>query len=554
MATEVLTWTMRRNGTGANMIDIPAGTSETTTYPFSATWSVDTTQYRIISIAVRFTTNQAIGRIREATDGTTIASYGSTTRSVTSGQPFDWDMTPQFPSLSSGTFTAKFSPANEFRNRYTDITLVVTVEELAEWEQSRAIIQDAIVGQPQTVTLVNDNANVYHDVTWTYGSVTSGVKHYTATQRAPSWAVPTASVEGLIRSQTASTIIAGTVTVTTYQPGGTVIGTTQWRANLIISQEQAGPDIAIDEASRTQDEHTATRTDIVQHHTAVQINPLAMPLRYGATLRNIRYLTPDGEMIVIPTGTETGLSDYGVSYTPATAGSVTVRAVLTDSRGLTATAEIQLDVTPCAPPVFTTLDAYRSDANGAANDEGSYIRVVTQVTVSALTTLRSVQARVLTADGSSEIVSYTALTDDGGYLVATLAANLSPDDTCQVQLRAEDNLRDESSQTSAGQVSHVIIGVGTSIYTIHRMAGGKGVCFGQVASRYGVEICEQWPLYTHGQEILELLMDTAHPLGSVIRTADPDWDPNTAWPWTLWGRIGTETAGGIDLTIWARGR
>ena len=79
--------------------------------------------------------------------------------------------------------------------------------------------------------------------------------------------------------------------------------------------------------------------------------------------------------------------------------------------------------------------------------------------------------------------------------------------------------------------------IGTSTYTIYRMVGGKGVSFGKAADKYGVEVKEDWPFYTHGKEIEEMLLDYAHPVGSVIQTLDADFDPNVQWPWTQWGKL-----------------
>lgn len=79
--------------------------------------------------------------------------------------------------------------------------------------------------------------------------------------------------------------------------------------------------------------------------------------------------------------------------------------------------------------------------------------------------------------------------------------------------------------------------VGSAIYTIHRQAGGKGVAFGKISELQGVEVAESWPFYTHGKEIQHLIVEAAHPIGSIIQTLDNSFNPNTLWPWTLWGKV-----------------
>lgn len=79
--------------------------------------------------------------------------------------------------------------------------------------------------------------------------------------------------------------------------------------------------------------------------------------------------------------------------------------------------------------------------------------------------------------------------------------------------------------------------INTSTYTIYRMAGGKGIAFGDIARKFGVEVKADWPFYTHGKEITELLVDVAHPIGSVIETLDETFNPNEQWPWTRWSLL-----------------
>jgi len=69
------------------------------------------------------------------------------------------------------------------------------------------------------------------------------------------------------------------------------------------------------------------------------------------------------------------------------------------------------------------------------------------------------------------------------------------------------------------------------------MAGGKGVAFGKIAEHKGVEVAETWPLYTHGEEIMELIVNAAHPVNSTLSTLDVRFDPRAEWPWTYWNLL-----------------
>ena len=98
----------------------------------------------------------------------------------------------------------------------------------------------------------------------------------------------------------------------------------------------------------------------------------------------------------------------------------------------------------------------------------------------------------------------------------------------------------ESSYTASflavdplNQQTAITINVSTAIYTIYRMAGGKGVAFGKVAERMGVEVTPDWNFYVHGQEIFDMI----HPVGSYMMTSDSSYDPNLLWQWTKWTRM-----------------
>ncbi len=147
------------------------------------------------------------------------------------------------------------------------------------------------------------------------------------------------------------------------------------------------------------------------------------------------------------------------------------------------------------------------------------------VSISATASLAiSSWAYSITRTGNTAVVASGSLTNGAGIM----GGSLDKDSGYTITVTATDAL---------GQTASASADIGTSLYTIHRMAGGKGVAFGQISQRYGVEVTAEWPLYTHGSEIMELLVDTAHPVGSVIQTLDDGFDPNALWPWTHWGRL-----------------
>lgn len=74
---------------------------------------------------------------------------------------------------------------------------------------------------------------------------------------------------------------------------------------------------------------------------------------------------------------------YGTKYTSSefTTGVITmeglipITCIVTDSRGRTFTYTTSVTVTKYSPPIFTSLNAYRSTEHGASDDQGEYITV-----------------------------------------------------------------------------------------------------------------------------------------------------------------------------------
>ncbi len=105
-----------------------------------------------------------------------------------------------------------------------------------------------------------------------------------------------------------------------------------------------------------------------------------------------------------------------------------------------------------------------------------------------------------------------------------------------------------------GQTTTYTFQMSTATYTIYRMAGGNGVAFGQAATKRGVEVAPDWPFYSHGKEIQKLILDIAHPVGTVLESVSQTFDPNAAWPWSYWGVIPSANYAtfATDVTVWLR--
>jgi microcystin-dependent protein len=254
---------------------------------------------------------------------------------------------------------------------------------------------------------------------------------------------------------------------------------------------------------------------------------------YGSTITAYR-TTLDGNTYSGPV--------FTASRALSASGSLPLSVTVTDSRGRTATHSTSVAVLPYSPPSVSSLTAERCNAAGTqAQGDGTNIRFSAQGTVSGLegqnTAACAVYYRLSTASAwvkSADLpLSGYSLNLTDRKLSQTFDTLLSYD--VMVRLSDRFNSVDE------------FVSVGTKQVTVDFYRDGTGVAFGKLCENAGaLEVRQDWGFYTHGQEIEHMLVDVAHPVGSVIQTASASFDPETLWPWTTWRQL-------TDVVLFAAG-
>lgn len=440
-----------------------------------------------------------------------------------------------------------------------DVRIEITYQEKAS--ASQAVVDQTIIGEPQIVHISNDSSVVCHKVMWTYGEheeVTSGWLSFAAQQRDVQWAVPQGYIDTVCQMATSSqTTVGGKVYVKTYLDNSyqTQIGETQdVQTQLTMSAQQGSPVLSV----TLQEVHTGTKpaedTDYVQSFQTLRVTT-SVALKYGASIQSVTVSTPYGNY-------NPSFSQYTIEpiqippQTPlSTSGTFAVIVSLRDSRGFVSSYNTSINILPYTVPTFLYVDCYKTaDAIlTTEDDEGGYLYVNCSVVkdnhasgdnrvVSVVVKELGQQAQVL--QGSISIVfdgnngTASGHIGNGVYL-------LDKEKTYTVSLQMTDSYNRSSSYTAT---------ILPALYTIHRQSGGRGVAFGKISELYGVEISENWPFYVHGEEIKQLILDYSHPVGSVIESVQ-SFNPNELWPWSLWGKVSTETKNtspSLAVNVWVR--
>ena len=516
-------------------------TVTTSTRQFNLSWTKPDASYELDSVWAGFTTSSSEG-------------YDVTVTRYISGTPHDvkrfqsWgssagekelqfdDMT-YFNGVSAGASdTVLISLRRPGLSGYTQLTysniyLKLVYHSVAS-ESTVVISTNCAIGEAQTVTLTNSDSTIKHRVTWTYGAgsnvITSGEQSYNASTRSVSYTIPHSTaaeitaIENLISDYPNRSTVPAVITVRTLTSTNVVVGTTSYSTTINIP---SGSSASYD-ATPNVNVSLAWNPDEATHYQnlcAVTVTVTATG-KYGATISQIAVSTPDGNATIAQSG---GSATFNVTKTGAN-NQYNIDTTVTDSRGIVATVNATPTVLPYGPPSITLLTAERCLQDGTLDGDGKYVKI-------------SVSATTISGITISEI-SY-AIRRSGSNTVLYSGSESNPQSFPVVFIAGNDNINVEQSyniaisvQDSNGTTSKANTYISSTLYTIHRMVGGKGVAFGMASERYGVEVTKDWPFYVHDQEIIKLIMDYAHPVGSIIESIDENFDPNQLWKWTQWGK------------------
>lgn len=163
------------------------------------------------------------------------------------------------------------------------------------------------------------------------------------------------------------------------------------------------------------------------------------------------------------------------------AGTLTIKARVKDSRGRwSAYKSVDITVQPYDKPKVQALRAYRCNADGTANTEGKYAKIIYQYSVSSVdeknTAAMSLKWKRSTLTEYTELTTSTALSADTSLVTAS--ALFSTDYQYDIQLTLSDYF---------GAISPVVTQLPTGAVILDLKADGLGISFGKAAEQAGVE-------------------------------------------------------------------
>lgn len=156
-----------------------------------------------------------------------------------------------------------------------------------------------------------------------------------------------------------------------------------------------------------------------------------------------------------------------------TSGEKNIIVIATDSRGRTATINQAIEVVDYSTPTILMCKIDRCDSDGTLNEEGTYGKATVEYKISPANNKNDKILKVSYGTSTKEVT----LTDyEGTYTFIELFYGLETNASYNFEFKIKDSF-EEIPQTYT---------LFPSFVTISKLAGGKGVTFGQIATEEGL--------------------------------------------------------------------
>lgn len=186
-----------------------------------------------------------------------------------------------------------------------------------------------------------------------------------------------------------------------------------------------------------------------------------------------------------------GVTDDAAPYrTPILTGASTVTVAVTDSRGVTSSESFTITPLPYAAPSLGQVSVFRCDAQGSADEDGSYISASATAIVNGLDGANSAAILLYRKTVSGSYGSGTALQSG----VASVIGGMDPDVIYDVKIEITDTVG------NSGAVTRRLTG---RAWALRFRANGQGVGFGMAPQAdKRLQLPADWSVYVGTDRLL----------------------------------------------------
>ena len=348
-----------------------------------------------------------------------------------------------------------------------------------------------------SITAVSSDAS-YHVLTLTMNGHSETISSRAAAGNV-SYTPPASLATYIPSGNTAS----ATVTCSTYNRSGTLLGSTTGTTTITVPVSYLPPTVS---ASISHDSVGQHFGGAVQGKSKITITG-SYTLKYGATAKSVS-VTYDGVTY----------SGNTVTLTPAASGSRSYKVSVTDSRGYTGTYTGTVNVMAYAPP-SGTISGTRGDSTGSEAADGAYLRYAVNASITALNNINAktmkLQLKKRSASSWTDAVTksvYSWSETTGGSIA------LAADDSYDIRLELTDYFG--TTYAYGAQIP-------STFSTIDFRSTGKGIAFGKASERDAFECNMSQELRGQLQIWGDIIFDRLEQSGQrVIRFANVDTSTN----------------------------
>ena len=316
--------------------------------------------------------------------------------------------------------------------------------------KSTLAVYDGYLYSEQTLTVTRQSSNFTHTITAKCGTAST-----TIVTKSSSTSIKFTPPLEWAKQNTIGTSVSVTYTITTYN-GNTSLGNNTYTKTCHMH-------------AWVKPKCTITVSDSTSHFTT-----------FGAYIKGYSKLT----ITVTPElAYDSPITSYkttanGTTYTTASfntdvlksSGNLTISATVTDKRGRTSdVAKQTISILDYAPPNISKLNVGRCDEDGAPNDQGKYISVSLEWSISELNNKNSVLSSSLQYKKSSE----------SNY--ATLSEFTSQSDSLMFEADTGSSYDIKLSVTYKLETSSKTASASTAFTSMHWSASGRGMAIGKVS-------------------------------------------------------------------------
>lgn len=308
-----------------------------------------------------------------------------------------------------------------------------------------------------TVGINRKSSNYTHDVRIKFGAYETTL---TGIGTSASYVIPTEWLNAIPNSTSGT----GTVFVTT-KSGSTQIGSTVSKRYTLTVPTDAVPSFASLDVTRVDGDVPSAWGIYVRNKSQCTVTITGAAGVYGSTVKGY----------TVEVGSAKANAATLTASLP-TAGTITVKGTVTDSRGRVYTLTDTISVEAYKPPVLDVVKLYRADSTGTESDEGTYLGGNVSFTYSAIgqnAVNASIEYRLA---GATEWTYGGAIQSGVAFLFGGGA--LSVDNAYEIRLGVADNL------AWFGKIEYLP----TGFTLLDLRKGGKGIAFGKVAENDGLDV------------------------------------------------------------------